>query len=251
MKARGLYINTNTSQIVCRGFDKFFNKDENELGDLSLLEYPVTVYLKENGFLGLVGYNDEFDELVITSKSDLNGPYAQYVKDALTETVGADGLKKIKKYVKQHKCTLALEICDPVRDPHIIEYPEIQVYLLAIIHNTKHFAMESYTTLRGVAQQLCLRPKKKVTVLNSYEELNQFLSMQFGHIEGFVFEDVHGFMIKYKTDFYNLWKHRRSLVHSKNPQPVNQDDHEFLEWLNTHDIDHKLPIIEIRKLYEK
>ena len=33
-------------------------------------------------------------------------------------------------------------------------------------------------------------------------------------IEGFVFEDSNGFMLKYKTPYYNNWKYMRSLVES-------------------------------------
>ena len=57
-KARGLFIDTAESKIIARSYDKFFNLDEREDTKLGALKdrfsYPVDVYAKENGFLGIV-----------------------------------------------------------------------------------------------------------------------------------------------------------------------------------------------------
>ena len=68
-KARGLFINTNTKKIVARSYNKFFNINEMPETQLIFLksrfEYPVSVYKKYNGYLGLIGYDGESDNLVI------------------------------------------------------------------------------------------------------------------------------------------------------------------------------------------
>ena len=60
-KARGLFIDTHSYSIVARSYDKFFNLYEREEGSLESLErtlsYPVQVYVKENGFLGIMSAN--------------------------------------------------------------------------------------------------------------------------------------------------------------------------------------------------
>lgn len=66
MKARGLFINRNTNEIVSRSYNKFFNIEERLTTKMHVLvntlRFPVTVYDKANGFLGTVGYNSETDE---------------------------------------------------------------------------------------------------------------------------------------------------------------------------------------------
>ena len=56
-KARGLFINTKTNKIVARSYDKFFAVDERNETRISnlqnTLKFPMTAYLKENGFLGM------------------------------------------------------------------------------------------------------------------------------------------------------------------------------------------------------
>nr|WNM55760.1 RNA ligase [Staphylococcus phage S-CoN_Ph37] len=42
-------------------------------------------------------------------------------------------------------------------------------------------------------------------------------------IEGFVFEDSNGFMLKYKTPYYNNWKYMRSLVESLSKGNLQKD----------------------------
>ncbi|MDL0079662.1 RNA ligase [Helicobacter zhangjianzhongii] len=57
-KARGLFIDTHAYKIVARSYDKFFNLYEREESSLESLQehlsYPVQVYIKENGFLGIM-----------------------------------------------------------------------------------------------------------------------------------------------------------------------------------------------------
>ena len=61
LKARGLFVDVETGRIVARSYEKFFNVGEREdtkLDALSkTLQYPVTFYNKENGFLGITGYD--------------------------------------------------------------------------------------------------------------------------------------------------------------------------------------------------
>lgn len=255
-KARGLYINTKTNEVVARGFDKFFNIGERPHTDIDDLardfQYPVEVYLKENGFLGLVGYDSASDTLIITSKSNLEGTYAGYVKDNLLAKVGANGIDKIKKYVKDNKCTLALEVCDKINDPHIIEYPDSDVYLLAIINNDIIYRDKDYSVVVDVAKELGLNYKKKVATLLTQNDFYQFIAKDFGkNIEGFVFEDLTGYMVKYKTPYYNYWKHKRSIVQCKKPNLVDDSDTLFYDWFLQSDFDKETDIITLRNAYLK
>ena len=45
------------------------------------LQFPVTVYQKENGYLGLISYDYYNDDLFFTTKSTPNGDYAVHFKN--------------------------------------------------------------------------------------------------------------------------------------------------------------------------
>lgn len=254
-KARGLYINTNTHEVVARGFDKFFNIGERphtEISDLAdTMAYPVTVYKKENGFLGLIGYDKESDTLIMTSKSQLDGKFAKLVWDNVRNKVGDDGIERIKDFVKENRCTLAVEVCDKDNDPHIIEYDNSDVYLLAVIQNDIVYKDLEYDELVRIAENLGLNYKKKFTVLNNRSEFLDFFEHDYGEIEGFVLEDMDKYMVKYKTPYYLYWKHKRSLLQNPNAKRFAEDDDAFVTWLIENDVDKKTPIIEVRKMYEK
>ena len=108
MKARGLFINRNTNEIVSRSYNKFFNIEERLTTKMHVLvntlRFPVTVYDKANGFLGTVGYNSETDELVFTSKSYTSSGqkdgHAKWVEELFYKTFDASQTEAMKEYVK-------------------------------------------------------------------------------------------------------------------------------------------------------
>ena len=101
IRARGLFINTNLNKIVARSYNKFFNIDEmplTKLGNLELnFEYPVSVYRKYNGYLGLLGYNPETDELMYCSKSTNEAEVTAYLMDKLDKQY-YDQIEKVVKF---------------------------------------------------------------------------------------------------------------------------------------------------------
>mgnify|MGYP001852480971 CR=1 FL=1 len=68
IKARGLFIDTESNKVVARAYEKFFNineRSETKFGVLkNVLRFPVMAYVKENGFLGLVSYNHKTGDLL-------------------------------------------------------------------------------------------------------------------------------------------------------------------------------------------
>ena len=140
-KARGLFINTNTKEIVARAYNKFFNINEMSNTRINVLKnrfkFPVDVYVKYNGFLGILGYDSETDSLLINSKSETNGEYASIFKDILLEK--QIDLEALKSFLRDNKCSMVFEVINPEKDPHIIKYEESEVVLLDVIDNTIEF----------------------------------------------------------------------------------------------------------------
>ena len=104
MRARGLFLNTLTNEIVIRAYDKFFNIGERRDTELAALEqtmtFPVRAWVKENGFLGLVGYDSAAGGLVMASKSTTEGDYAAAFRREFLEQF-RDKLPHIADYLRR------------------------------------------------------------------------------------------------------------------------------------------------------
>ena len=223
--ARGLYIDTAKAKVVCRGYPKFFSVNERPETKFETLQhrlqFPVTAYVKENGFLGLVSYNEYIDDLFITTKSNPDGPYAEWFKNLLYDKISPDNINALKTYIKEHNVTFAFECVDMTNDPHIIEYPESRIYLLDIINNDINFSKYEYSELCNIAANFGLTPKTKAYKIFDwqdfydwyYEVLAEDYTYNNNVIEGFVIEDSNGFMTKLKLTYYNFWKFMRGLSH--------------------------------------
>lgn len=224
-KARGLYINIPKQKIVARAYDKFFNINERPETKLDMLQhklsFPVTAYVKENGFLGIVSYNDEDDSLFITTKSSPDGDFAVWLRGNLEMQAGEETQEKMKAYSREHNVSFVFECVDMVHDPHIIEYPENRLYLLDIVYNEMPFRKYSFVDMCAVADELSLRHKERAFVIESwqafydwyYDVTSEDYKYNGRDIEGFVIEDSNGYMVKLKLNYYNFWKFMRGVAH--------------------------------------
>lgn len=254
-KARGLYLDNITGEVVARSYDKFFNLEENEETSLKSLsknlKFPVDVFIKENGYLGIVSVVN--DELFITTKSNPDAEYAQNFKKLFYKLV--KNPEKIKEYIKENNCSLVFEVIDTVNDPHIIEYKEDKIVLLDIISNDIKFERIPYSILVMTARDLGLKVKKLYKSLHSFEELNTFIDetkkeetyypaslKALNHIEGFVLSDANDYQFKLKLNFYNKWKSLRTIsqgilnkpdyeIPTKHELELDTESNKFIEWL--------------------
>lgn len=225
-KARGLYIDTVDYKVVARAYNKFFNineRPETKLNNLRYkLQFPVTAYVKENGFLGIVGWNTETNDLLITSKSSPTGDFSGYLKTALYDIYGAEKIDKMKEYIIENNVSFVFECCDMEHDKHIIEYPESKVILLDVVKNQLDFEKLPYDELVELSQAIGFKVKEKACVIKSWEDFydwyNEITSEDYlyngEYIEGFVVEDSVGYMTKLKLYYYKFWKRLRSVAQS-------------------------------------
>lgn len=224
-KARGLYINIPNQKIVARAYDKFFNINERQETKLDTLQhklaFPVTAYVKENGFLGIVSYNEEDDSLFIATKSSINNDFAGWFKEMLYNKVPKQSLTTLKEYARDNNVSFVFECVDMKNDPHIIDYPESEIYLLDIVKNDITYKKCAYNQICDVAVRLGFNMKEKAYIIENWQEFfdwyydvtredYKFCSR---NIEGFVIEDANGYMVKLKLAYYNFWKFMRSISH--------------------------------------
>lgn len=224
-KARGLYLDTMKGKVVARAYDKFFNINERPETKFDMLQhklnFPVTAYVKENGFLGIISYNEYEDDLLIASKSTLDSSFTQWLKEMLYAKVSIENIKNMKEYIKENNVSFVFECVDMKNDPHIVEYPESNLYLLDIVYNQMDFAKYKYDDMCLIASQFGLTPKEKAFEIANWQEffdwyydiLEEDYEYKGRKIEGFVIEDSVGYMTKLKLTYYNFWKFMRSVAH--------------------------------------
>lgn len=275
-KSRGLYLDTLKGKVAARAYDKFFNINERPETKFDMLQYklqfPVTAYVKENGFLGIVSYNEYEDDLLIASKSTLDSQFAQWFREMLYEKVPAENIQEMKKYIKDHNVSFVFECVDMKNDPHIIEYPNSELFLLDIVQNDINFSKYEYDTMVDAANQFGLTPKEKAFEIATWQEffdwyydiLEEDYEYDGRKIEGFVIEDSVGYMTKLKLTYYNFWKFMRSISHEairngyirKTSALTTPTANEFYAWVRKlHDVEDKdsIPkdICTLRRLFYK
>ena len=275
-KARGLYLDTMKGKVAARAYDKFFNVNERPETKFDMLQnklqFPVTAYVKENGYLGIVSYNEYEDNLFIASKSTIDGNFAQWLKDMLYEKVSSENIDKMKEYIKANNVSFVFECVDMKNDPHIIEYPNSELFLLDIVHNDMNFAKYEYDTMVDIANQFGLAHKEKAFEIATWQEffdwyydvLEEDYEYNGRKIEGFVIEDSVGYMTKLKLSYYNFWKFMRSVANEaikygyirKTSSLVTPIANEFYAWVRKlHDVEDResVPkdICTLRRLFYK
>ena len=223
--ARGLFLDTKNEKVLARSYEKFFRIGEVRETELvalkSKLQFPVQAYVKENGFLAIVSYDYNNDDLFIASKSTNKGDYVAYIKALIDENKKADILNILKMYYESEApISLVFECVDPEHDPHIIKYDKPKLVLLDAIKNDLTFGALNYSDLTKIAASICCPVKKLAYTLKSWEEFRDLYmqaqdedyKLNGEYIEGFVFVDASGFMTKLKTGYYTFWKFMRGVA---------------------------------------
>lgn len=240
IKARGLFVNTVTNEVVARSYDKFFNLNEVEATsefELSkTLKFPVNVYQKYNGFLGIVGYDPSTETVLYTSKATILGMHAEMNKEVL-QNAGVEE-EKLLPTLKQGY-SFIFEIIEPQKDPHIIQYEAPEAVLLDVVKNGFKYEKKPDEETRVLAAAIGVKSKEKITTINEFHELSTFMRKFIAETltEGAVIEDQAGYMFKLKGDYYKKWKKLRALkdrVHGDSFRmsdfAFDEESMKFLHW---------------------
>lgn len=210
--ARGLFVDMNTETVFARSYNKFFNMDERkETREEVLAEnlaYPVQVFEKENGYLGIMSVHDGIPHFF--SKSTDKGWFAETFHDIFLET--CEDIDGFCHYLEESNCSAVFEVISE-DDPHFVDYyGKNTVILLEIIKNDFEFSHISYDKLQDVAEEYGLPVKRLyITIRDKYDFTATLFHLESCvSIEGFVLVDSNDFMFKLKTKWYRFWKAIRS-----------------------------------------
>ncbi len=274
IKARGLFVDRDSGEVKIRSYNKFFNYGERHvnLGYLhKYATYPIRVFKKYNGFLGLASVID--GNIVLASKSVTSGKYKD-IFQSIWDKVEDSVKELLKQAMIENNCTAVFEVISPEYDPHIIKYDKEHLYLLDFIENkldldTHNIDLEFSENLMKKVEfsSTILTKKELITKLENYNELYNFLdekAKSLEEFEGYVLCDNSGFMFKFKLPYYMLWKERRTwleryrtaLLKGKRieAKDIEKDENrhfkKFLLELGKGKLQ-GLSIIDVREMYEK
>ena len=216
IKARGLFVDIVTGDVVARSYNKFFRLHEvEETKPRNLknnLKFPVDVYLKDNGYLGIISHRN--GEFIFCSKSTNQGDHAEWLKNMFTEYCG-DKYNDILNCVIKNNITLVFEVIDIKNDPHIIKYDKNKLVLLNTFENNLETNKDKgLEEILEIIKDTKIDYKVKLATINTYEELMKYIDTHndLDKTEGIVVEDSVGFMFKVKYKYYNEWKHCRYII---------------------------------------
>ncbi|MEM7058294.1 MAG: RNA ligase [Pseudomonadota bacterium] len=257
--ARGLFVGDDR-RIVARSYPKFFNLEERAETQMRNLRrslaFPVKTWVKENGYLGILGWDHLAEEagLLFASKSTPEGDFAKWFKQIFESDAGENGVKRAGDIVRNRNLTLVFEVNDPERDPHMIAYDRPHVVLLDAIFRTEEFKKVDHADLSQIAATIGVAVKEPGPTLPDWDQFEgwmksvhaqgKYFQWRGKDLEGFVVEDANGFMFKIKLDFYSFWKsmrgHRDRVRKAREngteaplPRIDDQEARDFHDWLIT------------------
>lgn len=265
LRARGMFINTDTREIVIRGYDKTAQINEPGLERAGFVEVlknttaPYTTSVIENGFLGLAGYDRTTDEVLFATKSVIDPQFHEWANRHIRGNMTPERYESLKTVLRECQLTLAFEVIEPHGDPHIIENTRSKLVLLDGIRNSLGFEKISRSQLEALGVMFDFECRAIGPSFDSKKQLAEFVigAMKNGYkhhsleglieIEGLMIEDANGNMVKLKLPFYQLWKACRASMEalsSKKPKPRGRIPQEhlsdqsvtaFLEWYKVQD----------------
>lgn len=210
--ARGLFVDTRNGSVYARSYNKFFNMDErpetqyNHLREK--LSYPVDVFRKENGYLGIVSVHNGVPEFF--SKSTNGGPYAETLRQIATYETPLP--EEFYQYLEENHYSAVFEVIEVDVDRHFVQYDHNQLVLLDLVKNTYDFKTLPYEELYALCQKWGITCKLQFDRIENKEEFDTKIAEleHVPYIEGYVFVDQNNNMFKLKTCWYRFWKAIRS-----------------------------------------
>lgn len=232
--ARGLFT-TVDGEIVCRGYDKFFNMNEmSSVMEDELREHtsgPYTVTVKSNGCIVFISGLAN-GQLVVCSKhstgehDDLSKNHALAAQNAIENQLSERNIdiKQLAKLLYDNKITAVCEFCDDEFEEHVLEYKNDKagLYLHGLNFNTVEFKTYPIEDVQLFGEKYGFKKTEFVKfdrfddALKFMKESNETGTFYGEEVEGFVircFRDGHDFFFKYKFEEpYFLYRELREIT---------------------------------------
>lgn len=216
LSARGLILKDN-GDIHARGYNKFFNLNENEETQLDKVKekvvYPVKAIVKENGYLGIQSTTSgKLNFYSKSGKTEFGDLFATMFYKQIKKTGNPKNIPVIAKLLQENNVSVTYEVVNIETDKHIVEYKESKLVILDVIENSYNLVFRD--DLKQELLKLTGFETPEFTLINNDSELDTFLenAEKESNTEGYVFKDSENYMFKYKSDEYRFIKYIRGIV---------------------------------------
>jgi tRNA splicing ligase len=243
VRARGLFLDKNTGEVVARGYDKFFNVGQSgapaTIRDLATEaareaqdneHYNVVLRKKHNGFLAIVAAVN--GNLVVLSKSGVTA-YSREAERILREQIGDAGCERLRRVLADNNLSATFE-CISKNDPHMVYYTRDEMIFLDFIYNAPDYDPmpldAAFTVIRTVDPLMPVAESKTLAYWWMWENATDLagiitrMAEKASHerSEGYVISYGDGRMAKIKTRWYTRAKWLRPMVQNA----ILRDDYE-------------------------
>ena len=192
LTARGLF--TRGDDIVGRGFRKFFNVDENPSARLENLKFPVKIYEKYNGFLGICFWDEVSQSPKVFNKSGVENKW-----NTLAISRGIIDDQQLTDFYSKPENRDYSVLFEVMGDDHVVYYEHDFAVPIAVIYNQTGRFNDELEAKLGIQPLATVQNEAelKVYLKNYNKKIN---------VEGLVLRDVTGYQLKYKVDYYQIGK---------------------------------------------
>jgi hypothetical protein len=243
VRARGLFLDKNTGEVVARGYDKFFNVGQSgapaTIRDLATEatreaqdneHYNVIMRKKHNGFLAIVSAIN--GNLAVLSKSGVTA-YSREAERILRAQIGDAGCERLRRILDNNNMSATFE-CISKNDPHMVYYTKDEMIFLDFIYNAPDYDPmpldAAFTVIRTVDPLMPVAESKTLAYWWMWENDNDLAGIitrmaekaSREHAEGYVVSYGDGRMAKIKTRWYTRAKWLRPMVQNA----ILRDDYE-------------------------
>lgn len=243
VRARGLFLDKNTGEVVARGYDKFFNVGQSgapaTIRDLATEatreaqdneHYNVIMRKKHNGFLAIVSAIN--GNLVVLSKSGVTA-YSREAERILRAQIGDAGCERLRRILDNNNMSATFE-CISKNDPHMVYYTKDEMIFLDFIYNAPDYDPmpfdAAFTVIRTVDPLMPVAESKTLAYWWMWENDTDLAGIitrmadraSCEHAEGYVVSYGDGRMVKIKTRWYTRAKWLRPMVQNA----ILRDDYE-------------------------
>lgn len=213
--ARGLFLDSK-GNVFARGYNKFFNIEENKETTLEALKekvvFPVLKSSKENGFLGILSAGSHLDFFTKSGVTEYSRLFSKLFYEHMNKTGHIKNIDQIVNLIRENNVSLTFEVISVEEDKHIVKYENSKLVLLDVISND--LSLTFHTDLRNTLADLMGVETPSEEWIHNFESLVSDIkeSQAENNTEGYVYRDKNNYMFKLKSDEYRYLKSLRGIL---------------------------------------
>ncbi|PVU92834.1 hypothetical protein BB561_003597 [Smittium simulii] len=257
--ARGLFtrkVDNENHMIQARGYDKFFNINEQRSTKLETLFSetcgPYELTTKENGCIIFVSALDD-NSLFVSSKNSIITQHSQKGEEWLLKHLSLNNKSQsdFASFLNKHKVTAVFELCDDSFEEHVLSYTKeaAGLYIHGINRNTLNLSSWPYDYVQIIAQEFgfykidCLIFSDLKSLYSFTDKVRDDKAYKGRAIEGFVvrcrlIDSGQTFMFKIKYDdpylLYREWRQvSKDILTNKKPNFKFDLTKKYINWFQS------------------